>query len=239
MTVKLTQAGSMRDTRAAKQLAAKEILRRSPAHNQPVVFEWGSEAQVGTGDTGLRATFFRRVRSWAEDVALTAPEEVLADALANPSVRGGLVKLLTETSAETDHSPATRLREKALARGLAEKESLRERAGGFKPTAWVGEHLGISRQAVDKRRKAGRLLAVAAADGTFAYPMCQFTPDGVVPGLEEALAAFEVESPWERLSALVNPAPALGGKSVLTVLGTSRSEQDREQALAVIREFLR
>ncbi len=200
---------------------------------------WENSWDDGMDDPGIRATFYRRMRSWAQDVALTAPEEVLADALASPSVRGGLVRLLTETSAEADSSPTTRLREQALARGLAAKEELRERAGGFKPTAWVSEHLGISRQAVDKRRKAGKLLAVAAADGAFAYPMCQFTPDGVVPGLEEALAAFEVESPWERLSALVNPAPALGGKSVLAVLGASPSTQERDRALAVVREFLR
>lgn len=186
----------------------------------------------------LRTAFYRRLRSWAEDVARSAPEEVLADALASPSVRAGLVKLLTDTSAETDDSPATRLREKALARGLAAKETLRELAGGFRPTGWVAEHLGISRQAVDKRRKAGKLLAVEAADGTFAYPMCQFTSDGVVPGLEDALAALQVESPWERLSALVNPSPALGGRSVLSVLETGRSEKVREQALAALREFL-
>jgi len=241
MAGKTTRAPSGGKMISARRQAAIEILRRSPTRDHPAPGSRGSveDAHVGTDDTGIRATFFRRVRSWAENVALTAPEEVLADALANPSVRGGLVTLLTQTSADSDNSPATLLREKALARGLAEKEHLRERAGGFKPTAWVSEHLGISRQAVDKRRKAGKLLAVAAADGTFAYPMCQFTPDGVVPGLEDALAAFEVESPWERLSALVNPAPALGGRSVLSVLATSGAEQEREQALAVIREFLR
>jgi hypothetical protein len=184
----------------------------------------------------IRATFFRRVERWAHQVALNAPEEVLAVALAHPTVRGGLVELLAQTSADTDRSSAADLHEKALARGVAAKEALRESAGGFVPTLWVSEHLGISRQAVDKRRKAGKLLAVQAADGTFSYPRCQFSDEGVVPGLEEALAAFQVDSPWERLSALVNPSPALGGRPVLSVLAAAPSE--KEKALAVLRNFL-
>ena len=195
--------------------------------------------QIDLREATVRAAFLRRVRNWAREVAQTAPESVLADALANPTVRGGLVKLLTEVGAGAEVSPATRLREEALARGLAAQEELRERSGGFRPTAWVGEHLKISRQAVDKRRKAGKLLAFAAADGTYEYPFCQFTSDGVVPGLEEALAAFAVESPWERLAALVNPSPALSGRSVIEVLRSARGPEERERAIAVARDFLR
>lgn len=186
----------------------------------------------------IRTTFYNRMREWVEDVALTAPESVLAEALASPSVRGGLVKLLNGTAADIDTSRVTELRDRALARGLAAKEALRELAGGFAPTAWVGEHLGISRQAVDKRRKAGKLLAIQAADGTFAYPLCQFSDEGVVPGLEEALGALQVENPWERLSALVNPSPALGGRPVLSVLAAPGSDEEKNRAFAVLREFL-
>ena len=65
-------------------------------------------------------------------------------------------------------------------------------------------------------------------------------PDGCryEPASEEALAAFEVEDPWERLSALVTPSPALAGKSVVEVLGSSRRKEEREKALAVLRDFL-
>jgi hypothetical protein len=202
-------------------------------------------ARVWTIDPGeaddlstIRAAFFRRIERWAHQVALNAPEEVLAEALAHPTVRGGLVGLLSQTSADADRSSAADLHEKALARGVAAKEALRERAGGFVPTMWVSEHLGISRQAVDKRRKAGKLLAVQAADGTFSYPRCQFSDEGVVPGLEEALAALQVDSPWERLSALVNPSPALGGRPVLSVLAAAPSGKEKAQALAVLHDFL-
>jgi hypothetical protein len=91
---------------------------------------------------------------------------------------------------------------------------------------------------VDKRRKAGKLLAIPTADGTFAYPLCQFSDDGLVTGLEEALAALQVDSPWERLSALVNPSPALGGQPAITVLAGARTAEEKNQALAVLREFL-
>lgn len=196
------------------------------------------DGSVELARLGIRSAFYHRLRRWAEDVALNAPEEVLANALANPSVRGGLVALLTDTAADVDLSRITELRDRALARGLAAKEELRERAGGFAPTAWVSKVLKISRQAVDKRRKAGKLLAIQTADGTFAYPLCQFSDDGVVPGLEDALAALQAHSPWERLSALVNPSPALGRRSAIGVLAAARTAEEKNQALAVLRDFL-
>ena len=186
----------------------------------------------------IQAIFLRRVKKWAEDVALALPEQVLADALASPTMRGALATVLTRFSEAPAPSVAD-LWEEALERGVAAKEALRQQAGGFKPTSWVARHLGISRQAVDKRRRAGKLLAFESSGGAFAYPRCQFTSEGVLPGLEEALAAFEVENPWERLTALVSPSPALSGKSVVDVLGSSRRKEERETALAVLSEFLR
>jgi hypothetical protein len=185
----------------------------------------------------IQAIFLRRVKKWAEDVALALPEQVLADALASPTMRGALATVLTRFSEVKDPSVAD-LWEEALDRGAAAKEALRQQSGGFEPTSWVARHLGISRQAVDKRRRAGRLLAFESGGGAFAYPRCQFTSEGVLPGLGAALAAFEVENPWERLSALVSPSPALSGKSVVDVLRSSRKKEERETAFAVLRDFL-
>src|SRR5262249_23100309 len=106
----------------------------------------------------------------------------------------------------------------AMARGAAVKQELLKIAGGGLTSGQVGSALGITRQAVDKRRSRRALLAVPTGSGEYLYPACQFTSEGVVPGLEELLSAFQIQNPWTQLSALVAPAPALGGKTVLEAL---------------------
>jgi hypothetical protein len=198
----------------------------------------GTKRRNANGAGTVQSIFVRRVTRWANDVALSLPEPVLAEALASPTMRGSLATVLQQFS-EAEEGPAIeKLFHDALSRGVAAKKELRQKAGGFKPTSWVAAHLGISRQAVDKRRRAGKLLAIEEQKGTFAYPLIQFTDDGILPGLEEALAAFRVESPWERLAALVNPAPALAGASLADVLRHARVSTERERAIAVAREFL-
>jgi hypothetical protein len=101
----------------------------------------------------------------------------------------------------------------------------------------VNEHLGISRQAIDKRRKAGKLLAFETARG-YEFALTQFTAGGVVPDLDGTLALMGDVGPWEPLSALVNPSPALSGRAVIEGL-RDPTDPEREKALAVVRDFLR
>jgi hypothetical protein len=106
----------------------------------------------------------------------------------------------------------------AMARGVIVKQELLRSAQGGLTSSQAAAALGISRQAVDKRRSRHALLAVPAGSGEYLYPACQFTPDGVIPGLEEVLRAFQIESAWTQLAVLLAPAPALQGKSVLDAL---------------------
>ena len=71
---------------------------------------------------------------------------------------------------------------------------------------------------MDKRRGRRALLAVPNGSGEYVYPACQFTPDGVIAGLEEVLRAFQIQNPWTQFSVLLAPAPALGGKTILEAL---------------------
>jgi len=91
-------------------------------------------------------------------------------------------------------------------------------AGGGLTSSQVAGALGITRQAVDKRRTRHALLAVPNGSGEYVYPACQFTADGVTPGLEDVLRAFQIKNPWTQLSVLLASAPSLGGKTVLEVL---------------------
>lgn len=98
------------------------------------------------------------------------------------------------------------------------RELLAEAGGGFS-TAMVARALGTSRQAVDKRRRTGTLLAVPMPAGDWAFPAAQFGPDQrPLEGLADALRAFNIDDPWMRLAELLAPDADLGDRSALQVL---------------------
>jgi hypothetical protein len=71
---------------------------------------------------------------------------------------------------------------------------------------------GISRQAIDRKVREGRLLALQGPGHRRAYPTCQFNADGgVVAGLKSVLDALPTRNPWAVLNFLVNPQDGLDG----------------------------
>lgn len=121
----------------------------------------------------------------------------------------------------------------AYLRGAEMKQRLLEEAGGAYSTGDVAKLLGISEQAVHGRLARKKLLAVSIGNDRNRFPTCQFGPDGVVPGIDEFLAVCNVEDPWTQLALLLDPDPALGGKSILDAL---RADQ-RDAALRVASSF--
>jgi hypothetical protein len=89
----------------------------------------------------------------------------------------------------------------------------------------VAAHLRISRQAVDKRRQAGKLLAVSLGPRSFLYPRWQLTETGVLSGLEETLRALAAHPPWARLRFFVSGNHRLGGKRPLDALRQGRVQK--------------
>ena len=104
-----------------------------------------------------------------------------------------------------------------LACGAVQKTVLVEGAGGVLSADEVAARLGISRAAVEQRRRAGRLLAVPGEAGP-GYPACQFEGGTVVPGLGEVLAWFGLARPWGALAFLLTPDDRLGGLRPLDAL---------------------
>ncbi len=186
--------------------------------------------QGPASERAMRADFLRRMRALSRDLARNAPSAVLADALSRPSARGAITHVLREVEPSAEELEVARLRERAMERGLAIRERLREDAGGFLDTAQAAARLGVSRQSVDKRRKDGGLLALETPQG-FVFPACQFTLAGTVPGLKEMLAAMKGGDFWETLAGLVTPAPALGGHSVVEALERSRGDEERRRII--------
>lgn len=84
---------------------------------------------------------------------------------------------------------------------------------------------GITRQAVEDRRRRGRLLALRTADGAWVYPAFQFDADHrVLPGLPAVVAALAASgaSEWTVASILTTPQPDLGGRSIVEHLRAGR-----------------
>jgi hypothetical protein len=106
----------------------------------------------------------------------------------------------------------------ALKRGREARKELLAAEGGVLSGAEVAEILGLSRQAVDKRRRAGRLLGLSTGRRGIAYPAWQFTEGGVLPGWEDVLADLTDHDPWMQLIFMLTPDMWLDEKVPLTEL---------------------
>jgi len=173
----------------------------------------------------LEQAFLKRSVQMLERVSGAASSEALRSALSSPTDVGGVASLLSDLAPlGVDLSTVDPLTE-AMARGAAIKQDLLASGGGGLTSSQVAKALGMTRQAVDKRRSRRALLAVPNGSGEYLYPACQFTSDGVLPHLEEVLQAFRIRSPWTQLSALHASTPALGGKTILEALKSGAIER--------------
>lgn len=166
----------------------------------------------------MRDAFRQRAAHAIDQIAKSASIEVLADALAAATDFGAVARALRDPAAFPAAVPLDPLAD-ALARGVAEREHLAAKAQGLLSAEAAGRILGgITRQAVDKRRRAGRLLGVKIAND-WRYPAAQFGPAGeIVPGLADVLQARADVSPWAILDFLLAEDDALGGLSPLGAL---------------------
>jgi len=87
----------------------------------------------------------------------------------------------------------------ARLRGMKVKHELLYSDGQPLRSEEVAQLLGISRQAVDKRRSKGQLLAVSLRKRGYFYPLWQFKDGGVLEGLELVLAALARFDAWTQL----------------------------------------
>lgn len=119
----------------------------------------------------------------------------------------------------------------ARLRGLSSREQLLEAEGGAISAEEVAALLHITRQAVDKRRRAGHLIGVSTGRHGYAYPLCQFDPQGgTLLGLELVLSELKEHDPWMQLAFLLNRNVRLGGETPLAELRRGHVERVRNAA---------
>ena len=109
----------------------------------------------------------------------------------------------------------------AQIRAVEAKRRLLEADGGTVSAEEAGRMLGISRQAVDKKRRVGRLVALPIV-ARQRYPVWQFKDGAILPGLAGVLAALTTASPWVKAAFFVSRNARLGGKRPLDLLRQDR-----------------
>jgi len=106
----------------------------------------------------------------------------------------------------------------AKLRGLNRKREMLEAAGGSLTSEQVAEMLGISRQAVDKRRSSNQLLALTQGRRGNSYPVFQFEEGKTITGLEEVLEHLKPLDPWMQMAFFTTPNERLNGKTPIDAL---------------------
>ena len=87
----------------------------------------------------------------------------------------------------------------------------------------------MSRQAIDKRRRASTLLAVRQGSD-WHYPACQFGQGEVISGIADIVRHMAASGPWVTLDFLLSADTALGNRTPLQAL----QDGDREDVLRLV-----
>ena len=144
------------------------------------------------------------IQALAEAASASTDVEVLVRALQQPDT--------IETLKSDDPLGPARLR------GLREREKLLEVEGGTLSADHVAKHLGITRQAVNKRRQQGALVGLDAGRHGYLYPAWQFVREGTIPDLEPALQTLKGHDPWMQHIFMVSGNTRLTDRTPLDAL---------------------
>jgi hypothetical protein len=154
-------------------------------------------------------------KSLAEAVAASTDYRVLLRALAAPEVGEAL-----------KHGDPLAM---ARVRGLENRQRFLEDSYSSEQVARL---LGMSRQAVDERRKRGKLIGLTRGKRGYAYPAWQFDDGAALLGLEKILDVLRGHDPWMQSTFMLNRNERLDGKSPVEVLRHGEIESVQEAARA-------
>lgn len=170
----------------------------------------------------IRKIFFQRSLRAIEELQ-TLDERRLAEAVEAPTDFSVLVSALKSEETLANIRARDPLAG-ARVRGLEAKRKLLEDEGGSLTSAEAAKLLRVTRQAIDKRRKEGKLLGVELGRKGFRYPAWQFG----LANFEPVLAALRDRDCWEQLTFFLNPNSRLGDRTPLEALqrGGGRDVED-------------
>jgi hypothetical protein len=109
----------------------------------------------------------------------------------------------------------------ARLRGLRAKKRLLESEGGAVSGRELAQALGITRQAVDKRRLAGKLIGIDLGKRGYAYPVWQIG----LNGMDAVLAELDEVDPWTQALFMLSANNWLNGETPLAMLRRGEVEE--------------
>jgi hypothetical protein len=89
------------------------------------------------------------------------------------------------------------------------------------------------RQAVDRRRQAGKKLALPVGRHRYVYPAWQFGPSGMLAGFVEVLAELRLADPWSQAAFFLGENTYLDGRRPLDVIRGGNVEAAQRAAWAM------
>ncbi len=120
----------------------------------------------------------------------------------------------------------------ARARALIHQEEIAEEAGVMLSVGQAANLLGISRQALEKRRKAGSILGVRMG-ADWKYPELQFKIRQPLARLKDVVQAHHGVDGWVVLDSILARDTAYGNRNIVDLL----SERDNASLDRIILEL--
>lgn len=107
---------------------------------------------------------------------------------------------------------------RAFVHGIEARTKLIEQNGGVFKTEQVAKYLGITAQAVNRRRASLQLLGLTFRKRGHVFPAWQFDERGTIAGLQEVLLVLSEHDEWMQNIFFVSPNTRLGGRRPLDLL---------------------
>ncbi len=154
------------------------------------------------------------------------PQSTLVEAVAASTDQEAMLRIL---EAPEMAAPAIDIAAIDAARvaGIEARDQLLTAHGGSWLVERVAKYLSLTRQAVDKRRRANKLIGLAVGRHGYLYPVWQFGRNGTVPGLEEVLEVLGRHDPWSQVIFMLSPNDRLDGMTPLEALRKGQIENVR------------
>jgi len=168
--------------------------------------------------------FVSRALQAVVDLERELPDQSIEEATSAPNDYLVLLSAMKTPSVVTQLAGKDPLASAKL-RGVEAQQDLLKAGGGVLSAEETSRLLGISRQAVDKRRRQGQLLGLTLGRRGYAYPAWQFDKGRTIANLEKVLEALQSHDSWMQLAFFLNPNDRLDGASPADALRARELEK--------------
>lgn len=178
-------------------------------------------------EDNVHRLYLRRAARFMQHAVDSLPREVIEHALIAEDDAIAVFEIVNRPETIAKALSGDPLAE-ARARGRQKVERLLLMEGGCGTIKDAVIALGISKPAVEKRRRKGNLIAIDTGRKGILYPRWQFKKNkyGTLDGLEEVLRKLREQGciGWSVLSFFLNPHIDLAGKSPLAAMRGEKLE---------------